>query len=129
MLKERRFTMKENTVTKNSKRRFAVMMLIACLALLPCAYYAAPFAYAAPEASAIIKSIINIVKLVANIVGILFLLIGIVRFAIAQANEDGPSTQKSIMMLATGVVLLLLGTLIIDAIGFENWVLTEGDLS
>ena len=103
-------------------RKYAVMMLAAVLMLLPCAYYAAPFAFAAPDTGAVIEGVISIVKLIANIVGVIFFLVGLLRFAIAQANEDGPGTQKAVMMLATGIVLLLLGLLVIDRINFASWI-------
>ena len=60
----------------------------------------------------LVKDILIIVYNIVRIVGIIFIIIGLVKFVIAHANEQGPEQQKAAMMMATGVVLVLLPTIL-----------------
>ena len=62
----------------------------------------------------------TIVKVICLIVGALFSIVGIVKFAISHANEDGPAQQKAIMMIATGILLVVLG-LALPTIIDDSW--------
>ena len=61
-----------------------------------------------------------IVKIICLIVGALFSIVGIVKFAISHANEDGPAQQKAIMMIATGILLVVLGLALPEIIQ-DSW--------
>lgn len=58
-------------------------------------------------------AVITIVCQIVRIVGVIFIIVGVVKFVIAHANEQGPEQQKAIMMLATGVVLIIVPTILI----------------
>ena len=62
------------------------------------------------QASDIADLLETIVKAICYICGALYEIIGIVKFAISHANEDGPAQQKGIMMIATGILLVVIGT-------------------
>jgi uncharacterized membrane protein len=102
-----------------TSRRGAV--IIATLCLMVCAYAAAPFAFAAGSASAVIEGVVKIISMICNVVGIIFVLIGVVKVAIAHANEDGPAQQKAALMIATGIILIVLGATKILGIDFAGW--------
>lgn len=57
----------------------------------------------------------------ALVVGVIFGLIGILKFAVSHANEDGPAQQKAAMMMATAVVLGILGGTKFLGIDFASW--------
>lgn len=102
---------------QNKTRRIAVVIATVCL--LICAYAAAPFAFA--SAGAVIEGVVKIVSMICNVVGIIFVLIGVVKIAIAHANEDGPAQQKAALMIATGIILIVLGATKILGIDFAGW--------
>ena len=63
-------------------------------------------------AQTMVGNILIIIYNIVTIVGIIFIIIGLVKFVIAHANEQGPEQQKAAMMMATGVVLVLLPTIL-----------------
>lgn len=56
--------------------------------------------------------VIKAVRVIGTVAGALFVLVGIIRFVIAHANEDGPNQQKAALMIATGVALIIVVSLI-----------------
>lgn len=102
---------------QNKTHRVAV--IIAAVCLLICTYAAAPFAFA--SAGAVIEGVVKIVSMICNVVGVIFVLIGIVKIAISHANEDGPAQQKAALMIATGIILVVLGATKILGIDFAGW--------
>ena len=109
----------ENKLAKSlrNKRRMELanrIMTVAMLALVMVIGVAHP-ALAATNASvkAAISSIIVILKVLTSAVGAILILVGIVKYAMAYMNEDGPGMQKAIMFLATGIVLLMLGLVVL----------------
>ena len=58
--------------------------------------------------------IFKILKVISIVIGAFFILFGIVKIAIAQANDTPQESHKSIMMVAAGLVLILLGTVILN---------------
>ena len=77
---------------------------------------------AADTTDEVIEAVIKIVEVIAVVVGAMFILVGIVKFAMAHANEDGPAQQKSILMLAAGLVLVLVGLIIIPNLNVSGWI-------
>lgn len=110
--------MKETTVARIKK--FMPYVTVGCLALLvlciPQTALAADTAAATTSATAMIEALLKVVKLICNVMGIGFAIVGIVKFVIAHANEQGPEQQKAVQWMATGLVLVLLGVLVLDAI-------------
>ena len=70
--------------------------------------YCCPFVFA-DATEEMMKSVMKILKIIAMVAGALFLVVGLLKFAISHANEDGPAQQKAIMMMATGILLMVLG--------------------
>lgn len=70
----------------------------------------------------VVDAVMKIVQIIAVAVGAIFVLVGIVKFAMAHANEDGPAQQKAILMLAAGIVLVLVGTIIIGTLDVAGWI-------
>ena len=114
--------MKETT--KARIKKCMPYVTVGCLALLvlciPQTAHAADTAAATAAAEAMIEGILKVVKLICNVVGILFAIVGIVKFVIAHANEQGPEQQKAAVMMATGLVLVLLGLLVLDTIPWTD---------
>lgn len=118
-----------NTLAKRSEnplisgfKKVAPFLLLALFAGLLLNFAPAVFAGGQQNnASNVIKAVITVMKYICNIVGIIFALIGIVKFAISHANEDGPAQQKAAMMIATGIVLVVLGAVVLDQLKVETW--------
>ena len=113
-----------NKAINRNKVQYAVRIIAAAvmttlLGIL--VYQAAPFVFADASGDAI-DAVIKIIKLVAKVAGALFVLVGILKFAISYANEDGPQQIKAVMMLAAGVVLVILGTLVLDTMDIKSWI-------
>jgi len=112
-----------NVMSGNIKlsRKAKICLAIAAAVLIGIIAYTLPTAFAEARAQDVMALIINVMKKICVIVGAIFALIGIVKIAIAHANEDGPAQQKAAMMLATGVILVILGTTtMLDIV--KNWV-------
>ena len=58
------------------------------------------------------KIVIKAVRVIGSVSGALFVLVGIIRFVISHANEDGPNQQKAALMIATGVALIIVVSII-----------------
>ena len=56
--------------------------------------------------------VIKAVRVIGSVAGALFVLVGIIRFVIAHANEDGPNQQKAALMIATGIALIIVVSII-----------------
>ena len=80
--------------------------------------FAPQLAFAAIEQD-MFKAILSVVYTIVRIVGVIFVLLGIVKLVIAYANEQGPEQQNALMMSATGIVLVLLPS-ILAALHLEN---------
>lgn len=95
-------------VSKKTRTIQNVVMALASAALFILAWQVCPVAFAgsAGAASSAAESIVKVVTAVATAVGAVFLLMGVLRFAIAHANEDGPSQQKAALLIASGIVLI-----------------------
>lgn len=108
-------------ITENKKSRIS-WIASAAVCLAGCLYAAVPFAFA--DAGAVINSVVQIVCMICNVIGIIFAILGIVRLAIAHANEDGPAMQKAAVMIASGIILIVLGATKILGIDFASWLTT-----
>lgn len=104
-------------LTKQEKFEYAMIALVGVVMAAAAMYFFTPvFAAKGITADEIAKLVKTVVKVICYIVGALFVIVGIVKFAISHANEDGPAQQKAIMMLATGALLVVLGTLLVSLI-------------
>ena len=126
--------MTQTKAISNRRREMLFNFLLAFAAiafLTTVTMYAFPAAFAANEAESVVRGVIRIMQIITSIVGALFAIIGIVKFAMAHANEDGPAQQKSVMMMATGVVLVLLGTVVLGSLEdtIVGWIVTDIDLT
>lgn len=102
-------------LTKREKVEMAMIALTGVI--LTCLFfYVYTPAYAAISEQDMADIVKTIVKVICYIVGALFIIVGAVKFAISHANEDGPAQQKAIMMMATGVLLVVLATLLVNMI-------------
>lgn len=95
-------------LTKREKLEYA-LIAVAGIIMAAVGVYTFMPVYAEMKPAELAKLIRTIIRVICFIVGALFMIVGIVKFAISHANEDGPAQQKSIMMMATGVVLIVLG--------------------
>ena len=86
---------------------------IAFLTTVTMYVFPAALAETTNNAKSVVKLVMRILEIICCIVGALFTIIGIVKYAISHANEDGPAQQKAIMMMATGVILVLLGAAVL----------------
>lgn len=102
-------------LTKEEKIEYGLIVLTG-LIIAGVSMYFCPPAYAVISNTEIASLIKTIVKAICYIVGALFAIVGIVKFAISHANEDGPAQQKAIMMIATGLLLVVLGTTLVRLI-------------
>ncbi len=102
-------------LTKREKVEMA-MIALAGVILTCLFFYVYTPAYAAISEQDMADIVKTIVKVICYIVGALFIIVGAVKFAISHANEDGPAQQKAIMMMATGVLLVVLATLLVNMI-------------
>ena len=101
-------------------RRGFMVMMAAMLAFG--VYQVAPFAFAeSVAANEAIDAIVLVLKLITGVVGVIYVLLGLVRIAMAHANEDGPGQQKAAVFMATGIVLILFGTVVLDTIDPKSW--------
>jgi len=113
---------KEMKLTREDKIEMALIVVLG-VALSILFFKLCPWVFADGDPKAeMFDAIRLILKVITSIVGGIFLLVGIIKFAIAQPNDDGPAQQKAIMMMATGILLVLIGVLVIDKIHPENWI-------
>ena len=115
--------MQKKSNMKEAARKLAPMLLTAVFVVMLAVF--APGALAAvpgDHRTEVINGIVDILKYVCSILGALFALIGIVKFAISHANEDGPAQQKAIMMMATGLLLVVLGALVLGNLNVASWI-------
>jgi hypothetical protein len=120
---------RETKLTREEKIEYALIILLGiALSILLFKFCPAVLAETSTTDAAakteMFDAIRTILKVICTIVGGIFLLVGIIKFAISQSNDDGPAQQKAIMMMATGVLLVIIGTVIVDKIKPENWVTT-----
>lgn len=100
----------KETVTKKEIMVIALIGVLLAVGL----FMLFPHADAAnANATTVINLIVKVLKFIAITVGVIFVLVGIFKFSIAHANEQGPEQQKAIMMMATGLILILLFTLVV----------------
>lgn len=108
------------TAEGNFRKRHPMVLHAAVLSVFAaCMYAAFPFVFA--DGAAVVNGVVQIVAKICAVVGVLFVLVGVVKLAISYANEDGPAQQKAAMMIATGVVLVILGATNILNIDFAGW--------
>ncbi len=115
------------TISNRREMLFNFLLAFAAIAFLTTVtMYAFPAALADGAADSVIDTVIMIMQIITNVVGILFAIIGIVKFAMAHANEDGPAQQKAVMMMATGIVLIILGTVVLNTLKptIKGWLTT-----
>ena len=106
-------------LTKREKVEMAMIALTGVI--LTCLFfYVYTPAYAAIDSHDMGEIVRKVVKVICYIVGALFFIVGAVKFAISHANEDGPAQQKAIMMMATGVLLVVLATVLTGLIS-DDW--------
>lgn len=101
---------KTNVVTK--KDIFIVAMLGVLLSASMFIMF--PSAFADANAEIVVTFVIRVLKLISIVSGVIFILVGAFKFSIAHANDQGPDQNKAIAMMATGLVLVLLFTVIIN---------------
>ena len=108
----------KNKLTENNRQMAMVIMTAALMAtvLVAAFYYFVPTVMAAdPNVLQIFNIVGTVLRTISTIVGAIMVLAGIFQYAPAHANDNGPDQQKGIMMLATGVVLIILFTVIINS--------------
>lgn len=98
---------KRNQLTKKDALEIG-LILAASVIVTAVILHCCPFVFA-DATEEMMKSVMKILKIIAMVAGALFLVVGLLKFAISHANEDGPAQQKAIMMMATGVLLMVLG--------------------
>ena len=120
--------MNQTKVISNRREMlFNFLLAFAAIAFLTTVtMYAFPAALADGAADSVIDTVIMIMQIITNVVGILFAIIRIVKCAMSHANEDGPAQQKAVMMMATGIVLIILGTVVLNALKptIKGWLTT-----
>lgn len=100
---------KRNQLTKKDVQEFG-LILAASAIITTIILYCCPFAFAANATTvSMMENVMKILKIIAMVAGALFLVVGLLKFAISHANEDGPAQQKAIMMMATGILLGVIG--------------------
>lgn len=99
-------------LSKADKKQFIIEMLaIAGLGLLFVLLFFQPAS--ANGGQLALEAVVTIVCKIARVVGVIFIIVGAVKFAISHANEQGAEQQKSIMMMATGIILVVIPTIIL----------------
>ena len=103
--------------------RYVLMGIAACVAapvLFRLFGVEVAFAGGTEAAGSAINAIILVAKIICIVVGAIFVLMGIIKYAIAHANDNGPDMTRAATMLASGVVLILLGTIVIDILNLSE---------
>lgn len=108
--------------TKLTKEDKLEMLMIAVTGVILTGLFFCVYtpAYAAIDSHDMAEIVKTIVRVICYIVGALFVIVGVVKFAISHANEDGPAQQKAIMMMATGILLVVLATVLTSLIQ-DDW--------
>ncbi len=106
-------------LTKREKAEYLLIITAGALMAFIGVYTFNP-AFAEMTSGDLASMVKLIIKVICFIVGALFSIIGVVKFAISHANEDGPAQQKAIMMMATGVLLVILGVAL-PALIQDSW--------
>lgn len=60
----------------------------------------------------LMKTIIKMVSVLIIALGIIFAVLGLVHYAAANSEGDGPAKQKAMMQLASGVMIIVMSTLL-----------------
>ena len=107
---------------KEAARKLAPMLLTAVFVVMLAVFAPGALAASGDHRTEVINGIVTILQYICTILGALFALIGIVKFAISHANEDGPAQQKAIMMMATGLLLVVLGALVLGNLNVASWI-------
>ena len=61
-----------------------------------------------------VQIVFTIIRIICAVLGGFFLIFGVVKIAIAYANENPQEQTKAMMMLASGIVLVVLVTVVIN---------------
>lgn len=105
-----------NTTIKTRKENLQMAIFICAMSLLVVGAIYMAFNGALAEGESALEGVVGllvtIISIICGVVGVIFALIGVVKIAIAHANEDGPAQSKAAMMIATGIVLIILGVTI-----------------
>lgn len=84
-----------------------------------------PVAHAAPDTNSILNAIINLVTDMAFWIGIILLVWAVVMLILALKNEDADSKSRAIMLIATSVALIGVGTLLKPILEAADFTFTE----
>jgi uncharacterized membrane protein YidH (DUF202 family) len=68
--------------------------------------------YAASSGADLMKTIIKMISVLIIALGIVFAVLGLVHYAAANSEGDGPAKQKAMMQLASGVMIIVMSTLL-----------------
>ena len=68
--------------------------------------------YASSGAQDLMKTIIKMISVLIIALGIIFAVLGLVHYAAANSEGDGPAKQKAMMQLASGVMIIVMSTLL-----------------
>jgi uncharacterized membrane protein YidH (DUF202 family) len=60
----------------------------------------------------LMKTIIKMISVLIIALGIVFAVLGLVHYAAANSEGDGPAKQKAMMQLASGVMIIVMSTLL-----------------
>ena len=60
----------------------------------------------------LMKTIIKMISVLIIALGIIFAVLGLVHYAAANSEGDGPAKQKAMMQLASGVMIIVMSTLL-----------------
>lgn len=83
-----------------------------------------PGVWAAVSTADIVDVVFKIIKIVVIALGAFLTILGVVKFAMAYADQNSPDQQKSIMQMASGIALLLLGFVLLDTLSgsVSEWI-------
>lgn len=84
-----------------------------------------PVAHAAVDTNSILNAIINLVTDMAFWIGIILLVWAVVMLVLALKNEDADSKSRAIMLIATSVALIGVGTLLKPILEAADFTFTE----
>ena len=114
-----------NTLTTAKRENTKMALFICAMSLLVVGtmYFAVTGAFADNAAlSGVLNTLKLVLTIICSVVGVIFAIVGIVKIAIAHANEDGPAHSKAAMMIATGIVLVILGAGVINNLPIDTWI-------
>ena len=105
----------------SGKKKQEIMMYataaVMAAVLVAMVYHIMPTVMAAGTVEEIFGIVGTVLRTISCVAGGILILGGIFKYATAHATDNGPDQQKGIIMIATGIVLILLFTVVVtDAV-------------